>query len=176
MEIIDPARITLRPFELTDADDFFSWASDDRVIRNLRWTALASREQALTTVREVCIPHPWRRSICIDGRSIGFVSVFPWSGEDRCRADIGYALAPEYWGHGIATRAVKLALSRVFQNLTEILRLQAFVDVNNRASQRVLEKAGFAREGLLRKYSYLKGELKDLYLYSFLSTDTLPVD
>ncbi|OWM82007.1 hypothetical protein CDL15_Pgr001580 [Punica granatum] len=57
METIDPARITLRPFELTDAADFFSWASNDQRMKNLKWTALASREQALTTIREICMPH-----------------------------------------------------------------------------------------------------------------------
>lgn len=135
---------------------------------------LTSREQALTTIRDICIPHPWRRSICVDDRSVGFLSIYPGLVDDRCRADIGYAVATDYWGQGIATRAVKLALSRVFQDLAEVLRLQAFVGVDNQASQRVLEKAGFRREGLLRKYTYLKGELKDLYLYSFLSTDTIP--
>ena len=48
-----------------------------------------------------------------------------------------------------------------------------FVDVENKASQRVLEKAGFLREGVLRKYTYLKGVVKDLVLYSFLSTDEI---
>lgn len=174
METIDPARITLRPFELADAGDFFSWASDDQVVRYLRRTALTLREQALTTISDICIPHPWRRSICVDDRSVGFFPMYPRSVDDRCRADIGYAVATDYWGQGIATRAVKLALSRVFRDLAEVLRLQAFVGVDNQASQRVLEKAGFRREGLLRKYTYLKGELKDLYLYSFLSTDTIP--
>ncbi|KAK4749550.1 hypothetical protein SAY87_026999 [Trapa incisa] len=172
MEPIDSERITVRPFEPADADDYFSWASDDRVVRNLRRTPLTARDQALATIIDVCIPHPWRRSICVDGRSVGFVSVNPGSGDHRCRADISYALATDFWGRGVATAAVKLAVARVFGDLGEVLRLQAFVDVGNRASQRVLEKAGFQREGMLRKYTYLKGELKDLYLYSLLSADT----
>ncbi|OWM82006.1 hypothetical protein CDL15_Pgr001579 [Punica granatum] len=178
METIDPARITLRQFALSDADDFFSWASDNRVTRNLMWTPLTSREQLLAIMREVPvgIPQQWRRSICVDGRSVGIVLVYPESGDDRCHAEISYTVAADYWGRGIATRGVKLALSQVFHDLMEVLRLQALVDVNNRASQRVLEKAGFRQEGLLRKYSYLKGELQDLYLYSFLSTDSISLD
>ncbi|PKI44753.1 hypothetical protein CRG98_034701, partial [Punica granatum] len=93
------------------------------------------------------IPQQWRRSICCDGCSVGIVSVYPESGDDRCRAEISYAVAADYWGRGIATRGMKLALSQVFHDLTEVLRLQALVDVNNRASQRVLEKAGFRQEG-----------------------------
>ncbi|KAL2485433.1 Acyl-CoA N-acyltransferases (NAT) superfamily protein [Abeliophyllum distichum] len=125
---MDASRITLRKFRPTDADDLFSWAGDDRVTRNLRWKTLESKQEALTFIREVCMPHPWRRSICIDDRSVGFISVFPGSGEDRCRAE-------------------------------------------NKASHMVLEKAGLSKEGLLRKYLYLKGRIKDLVVYSILSND-----
>ncbi|KAI5648090.1 hypothetical protein M9H77_34095 [Catharanthus roseus] len=170
---MNSSTVTLRPFRLTDADDLLLWAGDDRVTRTIRWKTLTTIEDALTFIKEVCIPHPWRRTICIDDRSIGFVSVFPGSGEDRCRADIGYALAVEYWGKGITTKAIKMAIPQVFQDFPQVLRLQAFTDVQNMASQRVLEKAGFTRDGLLRKYCYVKGNIKDLVVYSFLSTDIL---
>lgn len=107
---IELSEIILRPFKLTDVDDLMLYAGDNQVTRNLRWKTLTSKEEALTFIKDVCIPHPWRRSICIDDRSIGFITVFPGSGDDRCRADIGYGLAPKYWGHGIATKAVKIAL------------------------------------------------------------------
>lgn len=155
-------------------DDLLLWAGDDRVTKSIRWKTLTSKEEALTFIREVCIPHPWRRSICIDDRSMGFVSVLPGSGDERCRAEIGYALAVEYWGQGIATEALKLAIPQVFKDFPEVLRLQAFAAVENLASQRVLEKAGFLKEGLLRKYCYVKGNLKDLVIYSFCSADINP--
>lgn len=132
----DLSRVTLRPFSLTDAHDFLRWASDVRVTGNLRWQTFTSEEEALVFIRDVCLPHPWRRSICIDDRSIGFISVFPE---------------------------------------THVLRLQAFVQTQNKASQRVLEKVGFQREGLLRKYSYVKGEIHDVFVYSLLSSDLLPL-
>lgn len=49
-----------------------------------------------------------------------------------------------------------MALSQVFKDFPDVVRLQAFADVENKGSQRVLEKAGFQREGHLRKYSHLK--------------------
>ncbi|KAK2998740.1 hypothetical protein RJ639_010613 [Escallonia herrerae] len=166
--------ITLRPFRLTDAPDMMLWAGDDQVTRTLRWKTLTSIEEALTFIEEVCIPHPWRRSICIDDRSIGFVSIFQGSGEDRRKADIGYAIAAKYWGQGITTKVVKIAVSNVFIDLPDVVRLQAFVYVDNLASQRVLEKIGFMKEGLLRKYAYIKGNIRDLLVYSILSTDAIP--
>ncbi|KAI5424187.1 hypothetical protein KIW84_030414, partial [Lathyrus oleraceus] len=135
MAKVDLSRISLRPFKLTDVDDFFLWAGDNEVTKNIRWKTCLSREEALVFIKDVCIPHPWRRSICLNDRSIGFVSVYRWLGDDR---------------------------------------LQAFADVDNKASQRVLEKAGFLREGVLRQYTIIKGTVKDLAVFSFLSTDEIP--
>ncbi|KAK7258754.1 hypothetical protein RIF29_24339 [Crotalaria pallida] len=174
MAKVDLSRISLRPFKISDVDDFLLWAGDDRVTQNLRWKTCGSREEALEFIRDVCIPHPWRRSICLDDHSIGFISVYPWSGDERCKADIGYAIAKNYWNQGITTKAIKIAVSQVFKDLPDLLRLQAFTYVENIASQRVLEKVGFLKEGVLRKYTYIKGNLKDLVVFSFLSTDEIP--
>ncbi|KAE8733418.1 serine/threonine-protein kinase EDR1-like [Hibiscus syriacus] len=165
---IDMSKITLRPFKLEDADDFLLFAGDDQFTENLRWKTLASKQEALDHIKDVCIPHPWRRSICIDDRSIGFVSIFPFSGdEDKHKANFGYGVAVKYWGHGIATKAAKLAVSRFFLDFPEVVRLEAYVDVENLGSQKVVEKAGFQKEGLLRKYAFIKGKSRDLVLYSF---------
>jgi len=50
-------------------------------------------------------------------------------------------------------------------------RLEALVDVDNVRSQRVLEKVGFQKEGVLRKYVYFKGKSRDMIMFSLLSTD-----
>ncbi|KAK7266874.1 hypothetical protein RIF29_19532 [Crotalaria pallida] len=76
MAKVDLSRISLRPFKISDVDDFLLWAGDDRVTQNLRWKTCGSREEALEFIRDVCIPHPWRRSICLDDHSIGFISAF----------------------------------------------------------------------------------------------------
>ncbi|KAK9291898.1 hypothetical protein L1049_019849 [Liquidambar formosana] len=145
---MDSSIVTLRPFKLTDVDDFMLWAGDDQVTRSLRWKTFTSKEAALTFIKDVFIRHPWRPSICIDDRSIGFISIFPGSGDDRCRADIGYGVAAKRWGQGVTTKAVKMDLSEVFKDFPGLVRLQAYVDEENKVSQRVLEKAGFSREGL----------------------------
>lgn len=75
----------------------------------------------------------------------------------------------------MATQAVKLAVAQVFKVLNSLVRLQAHVFPDNSGSRRVLEKAGFT-EGLLRKSEVIKGEIQNVVVYSFLSTDCLPVD
>uniref|UniRef100_A0A3Q7ENN9 N-acetyltransferase domain-containing protein n=2 Tax=Solanum lycopersicum TaxID=4081 RepID=A0A3Q7ENN9_SOLLC len=80
--------------------------------------------------------------------------------------------AVEFWGQGITPKAVEMAIPLILEEFPEIVRLQALTDAKNKASHRVLEKAGFRKEGMFRKYFYFKGEIKDVVLYSFLSTDS----
>ncbi|OVA15511.1 GNAT domain [Macleaya cordata] len=137
---MDSSRITIRPFKLSDIDDFMMWASDEKVVRFSRMNPFTSKDD----------------------------------GEFICKGDMGYGLASQYWGQGIATMAVKMALSSVFLEFPHMERLQALVEKENYGSQRVLEKCGFLKEGLMRKYLVLKGKTLDVVCFSFLSTDSVP--
>ncbi|KAL1803933.1 hypothetical protein ACET3Z_032580 [Daucus carota] len=75
-----------------------------------------------------------------------------------------WATDDKYWGKGIVTRAVKKVASVIFAEWPHLERLEALVDVENAGSQRVLQKAGFQREGVLRKYVIQKGRTRDMYL------------
>jgi ribosomal-protein-alanine N-acetyltransferase len=81
--------------------------------------------------------------------------------------EIGYFFAPSERGKGYGTEAVQLMVDYLFLS-KELTRIHAIADVRNKASERVLEKAGFQREGTMRKCVYDRGELRDYYLYSIL--------
>jgi diamine N-acetyltransferase len=53
----------------------------------------------------------------------------------------------------------------------DTMRIQACTDTRNLASQKVLEKAGFKKEGTMRKYFFIRGEFRDAYLYSILKEE-----
>ncbi|KAK4718600.1 hypothetical protein R3W88_016938 [Solanum pinnatisectum] len=166
--------ITLRPIELSDVDDFMEWATDEKVSQFCTWDTYTSKDQALDYINNNAILHPWLRVICTKNRAIGAISVTPNSGcLDSCRAELGYVLAYKYWGKGIVTKAVKIAVSNIFEEWPNLGRVEAFVDVVNKGSQRVLEKAGFLKEGVLRKFRNIKGRSRDMVIFSFLSTDVL---
>ncbi|KAL2229924.1 uncharacterized protein LOC105171328 [Sesamum indicum] len=160
--------ITLRPIALPDVDDFMVWATDDRVTKFCLWDTYTSKEQAVDYIKNQAIPHPWLRAICIGDRVIGTITVDPCSGFGSCRAELGYVLAHKHWGKGIATRAVKMVVSTIFKDWPHLQRLQAVVHVANKGSQRVLEKAGFQREGVLRSYVLFKGKPIDVVMFSTL--------
>ncbi|KAF8392394.1 hypothetical protein HHK36_022736 [Tetracentron sinense] len=163
--------ISLRPFDLSDVDDFMVWATEDRVCRVCSVVTFTCREDAVNYIKVSFIPHPWCRAICIKNRPIGFIKVAPNTDADICRGDLGYAIASKYWGHGIATQAVKMVVSSIFSEWPHLERLQALVDVENPASQRVLEKAGFQREGVFRKFFIHRGRTRDMVIFSSLSTE-----
>jgi RimJ/RimL family protein N-acetyltransferase len=85
-------------------------------------------------------------------------------------AQTGYWVDPEARGRGIAPTAVTV-LSRWALRTLGLIRVQLFTDVDNPASQRVAERAGFAREGILRNWYDLRGERRDAVMFSLLPTD-----
>ena len=89
---------------------------------------------------------------------------------DHRRASIGYWTAAEARGRGIAARTVRL-LSRWALGELGLARVQIFADVVNERSQKVAERAGFTREGVLRSYSELDGRRFDSVVYSLLPGD-----
>jgi ribosomal-protein-alanine N-acetyltransferase len=84
-----------------------------------------------------------------DGVLVGGIGVEPQDGQRRHCAEIGYWLGQPYWGQGIATSAVHKMTDYAFLELG-FSRLYAPVLEPNRASMKVLEKCGYALEGILR--------------------------
>lgn len=64
-----------------------------------------------------------------------------------------------------------MAVGEAFGMWKELERVEAMADTENVGSQRVLEKAGFRREGVLGRYLVLKGEVRDMVMFSVVSTD-----
>jgi [ribosomal protein S5]-alanine N-acetyltransferase len=85
-------------------------------------------------------------------------------------ASIGYWTGAPFAGHGLMTDAVRTIVHHGFDTL-RLHRLEAACLPSNVASQRVLEKAGFKREGLARRYLKINGEWQDHDLFALLSDD-----
>ncbi|XP_062074403.1 uncharacterized protein LOC133778473 [Humulus lupulus] len=127
---IDLQRISLRLFEPFDIDDFMVWASNEDVCRFCSWEPGFSREEGLDLLRRRIFFSRWIRSICLDRKSIGEISVTGVGGDGR-RAEIGYVVGSNYWGKGIATYAVRLAATAIFWEWPQLERVEGLVDVEN---------------------------------------------
>ena len=106
-------------------------------------------------------------AITVDDRPAGVIGVVLRDDVERCSAEIGYWLGEEYWGRGIATRALA-GLTRFAFTAYELERLYALPLASNTASCRVLEKVGYQLEGRLRRSAIKDGVVQDQLLYSIL--------
>lgn len=106
-------------------------------------------------------------AIEVEGTAAGSLGMFRQGNIHRQTAELGYWLAEPYWGKGITSRAVREACERLFET-TDILRIYAEPFSTNAASRRVLEKAGFQLEGILRKNAVKAGQVMDMCMYSRL--------
>ena len=104
-----------------------------------------------------------------DDRAVG--SVWLWNVDvPNRRGEVGYWLLREARGRGLATRAVRLVCSYAFERL-RLERLELFTLLGNAASERVAERAGFRREGVLRAYRRAPSGRVDVAAFSRLASD-----
>jgi [ribosomal protein S5]-alanine N-acetyltransferase len=96
---------------------------------------------------------------------LGFVAK---SDVERFSAEVGYWLGQECWGRGMATEALRLFTAYAFDRLG-LLRLFALPFADNAASIRVLEKAGFQREGTLRSSAVKFGQPRDQAMFALVN-------
>lgn len=101
---------------------------------------------------------------------IGHISLYSIKRLPFSSAFVGYSVDERYVGKGIASEALELVIQFAFREV-DIHRIEAYVSPKNLPSVRVLEKAGFQREGLLRKLLYINGTWEDHYMYAFLQED-----
>jgi ribosomal-protein-alanine N-acetyltransferase len=77
-------------------------------------------------------------------------------------------LLPEYHGRGIITEAIKEALNYGFE-IMKLHSVEAIIDPENFASERVLQKSGFVKEAHLKENEYYDGKFLDTVIYSILN-------
>jgi len=106
-----------------------------------------------------------------DKRLLGAVGIGDWHPEHR-RAAAGYWLAPWARGQGIAARALSMLSGWALAPPLSVTRLELHIDAENCLSQRTAERAGFAREGILRSYLHAKDRSWDVTMYARLAETT----
>ena len=162
--------VRIRPWEFADAQDLVRAISNPKVLMNLRdgipypYT-VADAEAFIGSMRasEPDAVYAW--AIAVDGRAAGSIAVFRQGNIHRRTAEMGYYVGEDHWGKGVATLAVRAACDWTFAH-TDIHRIFAEPFAKNAASCRVLEKAGFQLEGVLRKNAVKDGEVLDMKLYA----------
>jgi ribosomal-protein-alanine N-acetyltransferase len=165
----------IRKWKLSDAKDLASVISNKKIQDNLRdGLPYPYTEQDATDYISAMLSEDENKTlafaITIDNKAIGSIGAFRQKNIHRHTAEIGYYIAEEYWGKGLMTEAVKQICSYIFDK-SNIVRIYAEPFSYNKASCRVLEKAGFLYEGTLRSNAIKNGKTIDMLMYSRLKTD-----
>ena len=169
---IDASRVSLRWISAKDTDAFFAIYSNPEVMRYWSTPPLADRDAAANLITK--IHEDWKRRMILkwgialrtDDQLIGSITLFNLDFTHR-RAEIGYALGREHWGHGYMNEALMALLKYAFEDLN-LHRIEADVDPRNTASNKTVERLGFQREGYLRERWQVNGEIQDAYFYGLL--------
>jgi RimJ/RimL family protein N-acetyltransferase len=103
---------------------------------------------------------------------VGCIGLLPQRGWLRCNAEVGYWLGEAWWGHGLASDALRQVVDWAFAALPELTRLTAHVFAGNEASQAVARKSGFVREGVLPRSAIKDGRVIDRTLWAAYRPDS----
>ena len=144
---IKTSRMLLRPWRLTDLDDFYEYASVDGVGQMAGWQPHHNKQESLE-ILERFIKHKRTFAIEYNGKVIGSVGIeeydekkYPEFDDLNCR-EIGYVLSKDYWGNGLMPEAVRAVIRYLF----EVVKLDVILCghfMSNVQSARVQEKCGF---------------------------------
>jgi ribosomal-protein-alanine N-acetyltransferase len=165
--LLDLGVCCVRPWRHADLESLVRHADNRRIWLNLRdrfphpytheagrqWLAHATAASPATNF-----------AIDVNGEAVGGIGFIPGTDVERVSAEIGYWLGETHWGRGVTTAAVKGLTDFAFANF-DLHRLFALPFAENVGSRRVLEKAGYRLEGILRTSAVKDGRILDQALY-----------
>ncbi|WP_206424290.1 GNAT family N-acetyltransferase [Cohnella candidum] len=170
--IFETNRLYLRKLASSDAEQFYSFASDPLMTEHVRWDYHRSIEDTFALLNSIEQKFKARQSFnwgIVDkplGNLIGRVCLFGFD-EENDMAEIGFALSREFWNRGIASEASKALIEYGFEEMG-LNRIEARCNVANLGSEKVMQKIGMKFEGVLRNQIKMKNEYKSQKLYSIL--------
>ena len=178
MKTIETERIILRTWRLDDFGDFYEYASDPSVGPSAGWKPHTDRMESLNILISFIEGNEVFAIVDnMSGKAIGSIGLHP----DRKRVNpnarmVGYVLSKPFWGKGLALEAVNAVLDYAFNDLNlNIVSVYHFPF--NEQSRRVIEKAGFSFEGILREATILpNGEIVDDVCYALTREEYLTRD
>jgi ribosomal-protein-alanine N-acetyltransferase len=172
---LESERLLFRKILLSDAKDLFLIRSNDDVMRYMdvtRFESIDDTEKLINSVEKSYKKQTGINWAIIEKDSNSFVGYFGFFRiiPEHCRAEIGYALKPEYWGKGYMLETLKRMAKFGFENM-KLHSIEANVNPANEKSKKVLEKIGFKKEAYFRENYLFNNKFLDSVIYSLLEKD-----
>jgi RimJ/RimL family protein N-acetyltransferase len=173
MEIFSEG-ILLRPWAISDASNLAIVANNKKIAENVRDGfpfpySVRDAHDWLNIILPENFP-PRFFAIISDSQLVGSIGIITKTDIYRKNVEIGFFISEDFWGKGIATKAIKAATSYAFREF-DIVRVYAETFSDNTRSQKALQKAGFKLEATLKKNIVKNEVIKDSCIYSVLKED-----
>lgn len=175
LPIIETERLILRKIKENDVNDLFEYASKEEVTKYLPWDTNKKINDAKEFIGFVMDLYekgevaPWAIEYKENKKMIGTVGFMWWDKENKV-AETGSAINNEYWGLGLRKEAGEVLFEFGFKEM-KLERIQAKCFVENKSSERAMEKLGMIYEGTLRNYTYVKGKSRSQKMFSILKEE-----
>jgi ribosomal-protein-alanine N-acetyltransferase len=171
---IDLTGARLRPLRMADADALYTYLRDPAVTELTSYPVISLQMVEAMIERSLSRwaagePSRWGVALQHEDQLVGTCGFNEWSQPHRW-AELAFDLAQPHWGKGLMRQAVAAALQWAYGQ-DQVNRVHAFVRVDNRRSEGLLQRSGFVREGCLRSYRVCRGQPHDFYIYGLLRSD-----
>ena len=162
--------VVLRPWQKQDAQELASIDNNRNIWNNVR-DALPSPYTVMDAMQWIAHVNGQQPvlnfAIVYQGNIVGSIGCVPKQDVSRKSVEIGYFVGESYWGKGIASRAVQL-LNDFITTRLDVVRIDAHVFAQNKASMKVLLKNGFYLEAIHRKAAIKNNQFLDDYVWAKL--------
>jgi len=169
-------RLTLRPWKLSDLDDFYDYCKVDGVGQMAGWLPHENKEVSLRILNNF-ISEKKTFAIIFNGKAIGSIEIEKYNEKDlpeydnKLGREIGYVLSKDYWGKGLMPEAVKEVIKYLFEvEKLDFIACGHFLD--NHQSERVQQKCGFKHLKIV-KYETRCGKIVDSWISILEAKDYL---
>ena len=172
---IETERLLLRRIDKNDVDEVLALRSNPETMKYIPRPLAKSIEEAFEHIAMIedkimnNIGINWGISLKGNPKIIGIIGHYKISPENH-RAEIGYMSLPETNGKGYMSEAIKAVVAYGFQQMN-LHSIEAIIDPENIASEKVLQKNGFVKEAHLRENELWEGKFRDTVIYSLLKSN-----
>jgi len=170
--VIETDRLLLRRVTNDDANAVFELRSNPESMKFIPRPLLKNTKEALELIAEIDskietnIGINWAITLKDNPKLLGIIGYYRTQPENY-RSEIGYILLPEFHGKGIVSEALNRLIKYGFEDL-KLHSIEAIIDPENFASEKVLQKCGFIKEAHFKESDYYGGRFRDKVIYSLL--------
>ena len=171
---LESERLFFRPVTPADVNEVLALRSDPSIMKYIPRPIAKNKQDALDHIEMLCNGINknefinWAITLKGDNKLIGMICLLRMQ-LNNFRTEIGYILHPDYQGRGIMHEAVNLIVEYAFEVL-KFHSIEAIIDPDNKASEKVLLKNGFVKEAHLKENEFYNGKFLDTVIYSKLNS------